>query len=180
MEPFLFLDVGLRESRIINSVHPWLGVRLQWLQDVSRIVGGNQLLISGVRTQAEQRTLYDNQTTRPAAYPGCSQHEFGFAADAKWLPITQITSKARLKVFTNAETNTFMGNAARHVGLHLVAGDTGHVQMYPNSEFKSWAVASGFCNPNPPFPKSALSYLSFLDRQSFLDIRQGLQGFIRV
>jgi len=144
--------MGLRESRIISSVHPWLGVRLQWLQDVARIVGGSQGLISGVRTESEQRNLYNSQVNRPAAFPGCSQHEFGFAADAVWGRISQITSKGRIKLFTLAESTSFMGSAARHVGLHLVAGDTGHVQMYPNSEFKSWAVSVGFCNPNPPPP----------------------------
>lgn len=150
--------MGLRESRIINSVHPWLGVRLQWMQDVAGIVGGRQLLISGVRTEQEQARLYDTQTIRPAAFPGCSQHEFGFAADAVWQPINQITSKGRIKTFTNLETDTFMGNAARHVGLHLVANDTGHVQMYPNSEFKAWAVGRGFCNPNPPPPDRGISF----------------------
>jgi len=147
--------MGLRESRIINSVHPWLGVRLKWLQEVALAVGGVQTLISGVRTREEQLFLYNRQTNRPAAYPGCSQHEYGFAADALWTPIVQVTSKARLKVFRQDETDRFMGSAARHVGLHLVANDTGHLQVYAGSEFKAWAVASGFCNPNPPPPDSS-------------------------
>jgi len=148
--------MGLRESRIINSVHPWLGVRLQWLQDVAKIVGGSQTLISGVRTRTEQLDLYNRQTTRPAAFPGCSQHGFGFAADAVWAPILQVTNKGRAKVFTNAETNAFMGSAARHVGLTLVANDTGHVQMYPGSTFRNWSVGRGFCNPNPPRPSNRI------------------------
>lgn len=145
--------MGLRESRIINSVHPWLGVRLQWLQDVAKAVGGGQSLISGIRTREEQLNLYNRQTTRPAAFPGCSQHEFGFAADAVWTPITQVSSKGKPRVFTPQQTNSFMGSAARHVGLTLVANDTGHLQMYNGLQFKAWSVDRGFCDPNPPPPR---------------------------
>jgi len=146
--------MGLRESRIIREVHPWLGARLQWLQDVAKAVGSIQSLISGNRTTTQQRELYNRQLDRPAAFPGCSQHEYGFAADARWLPITQITTKGRIKTFGPAETDRFMNEAARHVGLHLVARDTGHFQTYPGIEFKNWAVSWGFCNPNPPLPLS--------------------------
>jgi len=144
--------MGLRESRILQSVHPWLGVRLRWMGEVARIVGSGQSLISGVRTTQEQRVLYDSQGQRPAAFPGCSQHQYGFAADATWLPITQISSKGRLMLVGNKNTNEFMGSAARHVGLQTVSGDPGHLQVYPGSQFKAWAVSQGFCNPNPPPP----------------------------
>jgi len=142
--------MGLRESRIINSVHPWLGARLTWLGEVATIVGSGQTMISGLRDLEQQRELYEGFGTRPTAFPGCSQHNYGWAADAQYLPITLISSKGRPAMSTGKATTAFFNEAARHVGLSLVAGDDGHYQIYPNSQFKAWAVASGLCNPNPP------------------------------
>jgi len=149
--------VSLQDARIINDVHPWLGVRLEWLRDVARILGGKQILISGTRTRSEQLRLYNDPSVAVVAYPGCSQHQYGFAADAIYLPFTQISSKGKPIIFTNADTNRIMGEAARHVGLQTVSADPGHVQIYPGPEFRSWAVRQGFCPPNPParnFPES--------------------------
>jgi len=146
--------MGLAESRVISSLHPWLGVRLEWMGEVARIVGSKQNLFSGFRSYEEQLALYDRLPTgRPVAYPGCSQHNYGFAADGSWDLITQVTSKGRPKIFTSAETVAFMNSAARHVGLVLVANDDGHFQVYPGIQFKEWAVSWGFCNPNPPEPR---------------------------
>lgn len=142
--------MGLRESRILNSVHPWLATRLRWLGEVAKIIGSGQSLISGNRTLEKQRQLYFDPRTRPAAFPGCSQHNYGFAADAVWLPAAQISSKGRLRVFSSQETFATMESAARSVHLTTVSGDPGHVQMYPGSQFRSWAVGRGLCNPNPP------------------------------
>ena len=112
-----------------------------------------------------------------AAYPGCSQHEFGMAADATYLPITQITTKARPRVYSAADTNNFFDSAARHVSLTLVAGDPGHYQIYPGSQFKAWAVARGFCNPNPP-PPDPTEFRNFLiERQLTLDRDQAFEQF---
>jgi len=142
--------MGLRESRVINSVHPWLGARLQWLQEVAVIVGSIQLLLSGNRTPEEQLLLYNGSSSRPTAFPGCSQHQYGFAADATYTPISLISSKGRANVLPARETTAFFNSAARHVGLTLVSGDDGHYQIYNGAEFKSWAVSQGLCNPNPP------------------------------
>ena len=142
--------MGLRESRIINTVHPWLGDRLRWLGEVAVIVGSVQFLISGNRTLAEQRDLYFGPGSRPVAFPGCSQHQYGFAADATYFPITRVSSKGRPNILPARETTAFFNSAARHVGLTLVAGDDGHYQIYPGIQFREWAVSQGLCNPNPP------------------------------
>jgi len=144
--------MGLRESRIIQSVHPWLGARLQWMQDVAELYGTSQLIHSGNRTNAEQLRLYNFQSNRPAAYPGCSQHQYGLAADLGWLPLVAVTSKGKPYNYGQPETDKLMNNAARHVGLHLVSGDTGHVQAYNGIVFRNWAVSAGFCPANPPAP----------------------------
>lgn len=159
--------MSLKDSRIINSVHPWLGARLQWLQEVAKIVGSTQSLISGNRTLDQQRRLYRFQLRRPAAYPGCSQHNYGFAADAQYLPIVQISSKGRPLALSAADTTKFFNSAARHVGLTLVSGDPGHYQVYNGAQFKAYTVAVGLCNPNPP-PRLTIdpirqSYLNCLD-----------------
>jgi hypothetical protein len=154
--------MGLRDSRIINSVHPWLGARLTWLAQVATILGSTQSLFSGVRSLDEQQRLYDRQSLRPAAFPGCSQHQYGFAADAGYTPITLISTKGRPSVSTAKETTSFFNSAARHVGLTLVANDDGHYQIYPGIQFREWAVSRGLCNPNPPPPFSGGLTGSFL------------------
>lgn len=142
--------MGLRESRILNSVHPWLRVRLDWLAEVAKLLGGGQSLISGNRTRTEQLELYESFTSRPVAYPGCSQHQYGFAADATWLPFVLLSSKARPIPITPAETNNIMAGHARRAGLTTVEGDTGHLQIYPGAMFREWAVRTGRCPANPP------------------------------
>lgn len=139
--------MGLRESRIINEVHPWLGVRLKWLAEVARIVGSTQVLLSGNRTRQKQQELFVNRGARPVATPGCSQHQYGFAADAAYLPITQVSSKGRALTIGPTETNRLMESAAHHVNLTTVTNDPGHLQIYPGQMFRNWAIARGLCNP---------------------------------
>ncbi len=138
--------MGLRESRIINEVHPWFGGRLRWLGQVARLYGGIQLLISGNRTRAEQQVLYQNRGTRPVALPGCSQHQYGYAADAVWQRFATVTSKGKAVVFTQAETDWTMRQAAAIAGLTSVSGDPGHLQVFNGVAFRTWAVSQGFCN----------------------------------
>ena len=144
------MHMGLRSSRILQDVHPWLRVRLEWLGEVARIIGSGQTLISGNRDTAQQRKLFEGAGTRPVAAPGCSQHQYGFAADATYLPSFFVTSKGRPMTNPQIETNEFMKNAAHHVSLTTVAGDPGHVQIYPGNQFRNWAVGRGFCKPIPP------------------------------
>lgn len=139
--------MGLRESRIIREVHPWLGVRLQWLQDVAKIFGSNQQLISGNRTKEEQRRLFGRLGSRPVAAPGCSQHQYGFAADAQYSRASHISSKGRGILLSQNETDRFFQSAAHHVSLTTVNNDPGHLQIYPGAEFRSWAERTGRCDP---------------------------------
>jgi len=139
--------MGLRESRIIQEVHPWLGVRLQWLSDVAKVVGSSQQLISGNRTREEQRRLFGRLGERPVAAPGCSQHQYGFAADAQYFRATGITSKGRGVMASQVETDQFMESAAHHVSLTTVANDPGHLQIYPGAQFRTWAESTGRCKP---------------------------------
>ena len=139
--------MGLRESRIINEVHPWLGARLRWLGEVARIIGSTQVLISGNRTRAQQQILFNRSGARPVAAPGCSQHQYGFAADASYLPSVLISSKARPLLTAQAETNRIMESAAHHVSLTTVRNDPGHLQIYPWNQFRDWAIRFGSCSP---------------------------------
>lgn len=149
--------MGLQESRILNEVHPWLAARLIWLSKVADLIGSKQTLISGNRTLAKQRELWESDFRRPVAFPGCSQHNYGFAADAVYDRAVQISSKGRPRLFSLEETNATMQSAARFAGLTTVSGDPGHVQMYPGSQFKSWSVDRGLCNPSPPRRRPLLS-----------------------
>lgn len=157
--------MGLRESRIKGEVHPWFGARLQWMEDVAKLYGGRQLLISGNRTEGEQRHLYNQSRSRPAAYPGCSQHQYGLAADAVWQPFQGITSKGKGFTYTQEETDRIMNSAARYASLHLVTNDTGHMQVFNGLQFKEAVVSLGLCNPNPPdpdwFPKTREDHCNF-------------------
>jgi len=172
--------MGLRESRIINSVHPWLGARLKWLGEVANVVGSSQQLISGNRTRAEQRELFGQLGSRPVAAPGCSQHQYGFAADAQYFRATGITSKGRGVVASQAETDFFMESAAHHVSLTTVANDPGHLQMYPGAQFRSWATSRGLCNPISPsgFNIESVDRANRAYRDCLLDIvRRNREGF---
>jgi len=155
--------MSLQSSRILNSVHPWLKERLLWLGEVARISGGDQTYLSGTRSLDSQFQLYETVVDRPVAYPGCSQHNYGFAADVKWgffiqsvpttifgFPIPKVPTSVR--IFSQQETNDFMESAARSVNLTTVSRDPGHLQIYPGSTFRNWAVGRGLCNPNPPLP----------------------------
>ncbi len=170
--------MGLREDQIINSVHPYLGVRLRWLSDVALAVGSRMTAFSGNRSLDKQSELYHKGSGgRPVAFPGCSQHNYGWAADVGFDLIRQITSKGRGKTFTPAETWQFFNSAARHVGLWLVSGDNGHYQIYNNLEFKNWAVIRGSCNPNPPRPAHELDRAAFdaaLDEFEFARVVGGI------
>lgn len=117
------------------------------MDEVIKIWGGRQFYHSGVRTAERQRELYDTPSKRPVAFPGCSQHQFGFAVDVSWFPIMNFADNIGM---SGPATNRLMEDLGRHIGLVTVANDVGHFQIYPGSTFRPWAIASGFCNPNPP------------------------------
>jgi len=151
---------------------------LRWLSDVALAVGSRMTAFSGNRSLERQSELYNGGSGgRPVAFPGCSQHNYGWAADVGFDLIRQITSKGRARQFSPAETWTFFNSAARHVNLWLVAGDNGHYQIYNNLEFKNWAVARGFCNPNPPLPRFEVDRAAFdkaLDEFEILRVVGGI------
>ena len=136
--------MSLKESRALNGVEPWLAVRIQWLGAVINHWGGVQIYLSGLRDRAEQSILFDREGPRPVAAPGCSQHQYGYAVDVAWALLKEFSP---LGDFSPTQINTLMSDLGRSIGLVTVQRDPGHFQIFPGSEFKPWAVASGFCNP---------------------------------
>lgn len=66
---------------LIPELQPWA----QRLYDVCQQAGANPTITSTIRSYAEQKKLYDDYITGrskyPAARPGTSAHEFGWAFD---------------------------------------------------------------------------------------------------
>lgn len=140
--------MGLRESSVLSGLHPWLAIRVRWLGEVIEAWGGVQIYLSGLRTEAEQirlmRSLAQKFSSRPVAGPGCSQHQYGYAVDVAW---GLLREQSALGHFNPKEINDLMSDLGRSIGLVTVAQDSGHFQIFPGSEFRSWSVASGFCDP---------------------------------
>lgn len=146
--------MSLSESRALTGVHPWLAVRMRWLARVIDFYGGKQIYISGNRTSEEQEGLFRRDSRRPVAVPGCSQHEYGFAVDVSWLPITRVSSAGEMDLSLAFQTPEIMSDFGRLAGLITVSNDLGHFQVFPGSEFREWAVASGLCDPTRTRPGS--------------------------
>ena len=163
--------MSLSESRALTNVHPWLAVRIRFLREVIDIWGGGQRYLSGFRTVEQQQSLFFRPSERPVAAPGCSQHQYGYAVDVSWLPIINFVQNIQL---SGKQTDDVMISLGNQIGLITVAGDPGHFQIFPGSEFKAWAVASGFCDPDLRRP-------NFLFQQSeiFRLCGPGSTGFIR-
>lgn len=174
--------MSLKDSQALQSVDPWLKVRLEWIKEVYSIVGGEATIISGRRSLANQLNLYNSISSRPVAFPGCSQHNYGFAADISFGIIILKNSRgfipkipSSVRILSEKESVAFGSSLARHVGLTLVAGDDGHVQMYHGSTFRTWAVDRGLCPSNPP--PSARQLL--LEREAAQDARDDSRLFFR-
>ena len=144
--------MSLSESRALSGVEPWLAVRVKWLGEVINAWGGVQIYLSGLRDRAEQQRLFDRTRNRPVAAPGCSQHQYGYAVDVAWALLREFSP---LGDFSPLEINQLMSDLGTQIGLVTVRDDRGHFQIFPGSEFKPWAVASGFCDPNfrEPLPR---------------------------
>jgi len=135
--------VGLEASRVRNSVHPWLAERLLFLEQIADFYGGRVGYSSGFRTVDRQAALFRQlRGIRPVARPGCSQHQYGFAADLFYIPPVEFGAEF-MRNFTN-----LMEDFARQLGLRTVAGDPGHLQVFPGSEFREWAQSWDIC-PDP-------------------------------
>jgi len=143
--------LGLQASRIKGELHPWLRARVQFLEDLTTAWGGVFIYLSGYRSPDEQRTLIRDRafkfSRRPIAGPGCSQHNH-FGPDANTLAVdVGITGPIRDDVMAFRDFNDLIDEWARSIGLVTVSRDSGHFQVFPGSEFRSWSVASGFCDP---------------------------------
>lgn len=150
--------VGLKESRVLAGVHPWLAERVRFLGDIIEHFRGVQIYLSGFRTEQEQERLFRRSGRRPVAAPGCSQHQYGYAVDVAWGAIFEESALGDLNTAELAEQMSAWG---RQLGLITVRGDPGHFQVFPGSEFRTWAVASEFCDPNPSLQKTA--FLQYTD-----------------
>ena len=162
--------MSLSESRALNNVDPWLAIRMRFLGQVIDLWGGGQRYLSGFRTQEQQERLFSRRGVRPVARPGCSQHQYGFAVDVLWLPIIDFAQNIQL---TGKQTDELMISLGQQLGLVTVRGDPGHFQVFPGSEFRTWAVASGFCAPRPT------SQELFQQSEIFRLCGPGSSGFIR-
>lgn len=132
--------------------------------------GGVQIYLSGFRTEAEQirlmRSLAQVFSNRPVAGPGCSQHQYGYAVDVAWGLEREASA---LGHFSPKEINALMSDLGRSIGLVTVERDPGHFQIFPGSEFRSWSVSSGFCDP----VETARLQQQFAERAgSLFDIRE--------
>jgi len=119
----------------LGSLHPYVRDRLGYILAVADWYGGNYEVTSGFRTEAEQRDLIRQGKTTTA--PGCSQHQYGLAADVK---------------FANDIWQEWYLAAARQLGLVTVSNDPVHIQTFPGADFREWAVGRRFCIPERSFP----------------------------
>jgi len=104
------------------GVHPYVADRVRWILGIADQYGGKYTVLSGVRTNSKQFELWKDQygTGRVAAAPGCSQHNYGFAMDVH---------------FPDPAWSNWFGQVASQIGLMEVAGDPGHVQVWPGWKF---------------------------------------------
>lgn len=92
---------------------------LERLENLAVRIGRNIYVTSGLRTQAQQKALYDNRASNPFPVAFCcpcsSQHCLGRAADALvgGVPIQNAVSAATIS----------------SVGLYALPGDAVHVQL---------------------------------------------------
>lgn len=136
---------------IKDELHPWLRIRIQFLEDLVTFYGGVFIYFSGFRTFDEQRALLDEKGIfgRPVADPGCSQHNHFSNGEALAVDVG-ITGPITDELMAFGDFNNAIDEIARAIGLVTVAKDPGHFQVFPGSEFRSWATQSGFCVPPLP------------------------------
>lgn len=79
----------------LDGLHPSLRPSARWLVSVAPYAGARSVRITSVlRSRAEQQQLYSNwlagRSSFPAAPPGRSKHEFGFAWDMVTEPFSAL------------------------------------------------------------------------------------------
>lgn len=143
--------MSLQGSRILKELHPWLRIRIEYLEAIVNHFRGVFIYLSGFRTEAEQiklmRLSAQRFSSRPVAGPGCSQHNH-FGPDGNTLAVdVGIAGPLEFEQVAFTDFNDQIDAWARQIGLTTVRGDSGHFQVFPGREFRTWSVASGFCDP---------------------------------
>jgi len=127
--------MGLGWRGRLAEVHPFVGDRIRFILDYAERFGPQFTVTSVVRTAGQQNALFEADPNT-AVRAGCSQHQYGLAADVKFN--------------SNSWQNWYL-QSARNFGLTTVPGDPVHVQGFPGSAFREWSSGQGLC-PDPSFP----------------------------
>jgi len=141
--------MSLTTRRALNSVHPWVSDRIRYILDYADNWRPVYSITSGLRTAQEQWALVQNRNVI-AARVGCSQHQYGLAADVK---------------FERDDWQSWYLDSARRLGLSTVSGDPVHVQAYPGTPFRSYVESQGWCPDTSfgpqfePWPVRPASYI---------------------
>ncbi len=121
--------MSLATRQALNSVHPYLGDRIRYILEYADNWSPHYHITSGLRTPEEQYRLFIEPNSL-AAQVGCSQHQYGLAADV-W--------------FEDPSWQEWYLDSARRLGLVTVRGDPVHVQAVPGTNFRWMASSAGLC-----------------------------------
>lgn len=138
------MSLSLR-SKLIGT-HPYFAWATEYILDVADRYGGRYSVTSVIRTAQRQWELH-NRPNSNAVRPGCSQHQYGMAADVQ---------------FSNSAWQEWYLASARNFGLTTVRGDDVHTQLFPGAQFREWTTAQGLC-PDPSFRDAAVNPLTHED-----------------
>jgi len=121
--------MSLSRRRALNSVHPYVADRIRYILDYADNWSPTYMVTSGFRTPEQQYQLFI-KARYTAAQVGCSQHQYGFAADVK---------------FERDDWQNWYLDSARRMGLFTVRGDPVHAQAIPGADFRFAASSAGLC-----------------------------------
>ena len=121
-------------NRLIG-LHPFVSSRVEYILNWASQYGPEVSITSTVRTAQEQWRLF-NSPNSLAAQVGCSQHQYGLAADVS---------------FQDSAWQNWYLASARNFGLTTISGDPVHVQAVPGAQFREIAGRAGLC-PDPRYP----------------------------
>jgi len=154
------MSLSLRSQ--LRTANPYFAWAVEYILDVADHYGGRYSLTSVWRTAAEQQALRELPNST-AAQVGCSQHQYGLAADV---------------VFSNTAWQDWYLASARNLGLTTVRGDSVHVQMVPGAQFREWAESRGRC-PDPAYRTHSQRYdICMGNARDLIDRRSCWQDFI--
>jgi len=118
----------------LSGMHPYMAWAIGFILDHASNRGAKFSITSVNRTASQQWDLY-RDFNRVAAKPGCSQHQYGLAADV---------------LFERSDWQNWYLASVRNFGLVTVSGDPVHVQGYPGDRFREGAGSLGLC-PDPSY-----------------------------